>query len=42
LIIRVYMRFNIVGFGYRTTGIATTPIVQAPTLVVCRVSKKFW
>jgi hypothetical protein len=22
-----------VGFGYRTSGIATTPIVQAPTFV---------
>jgi Na+/glutamate symporter len=22
-----------VGFGYRTTGLATTPIVQAPTFV---------
>ena len=32
---------NTVGFGYRTTGIATTPIVQAPTLVVCKLPKNF-
>jgi hypothetical protein len=23
-----------VGFGYRTTGLTTTPIVKAPTIVV--------
>ena len=25
--------FRKIGFGYRTAGIATTPIVQAPTFV---------
>jgi hypothetical protein len=30
------IRTKTVGLGYRTAGIATTPIVQAPTVVVCK------
>ena len=30
------IRTKTVGHGYRTAGIATTPIVQAHTVVVCK------
>jgi hypothetical protein len=32
-IISVVTKLETVGFGYRTPGIATTPVVQAPTFV---------
>jgi hypothetical protein len=32
-VMKIVKKWKTVGFGYRTAGIATTPIVQAPTFV---------
>ena len=32
-VMKIVKKWKTVGFGYRTSGIATTPIVQAPTFV---------